>query len=375
MNLLALVESPDHVCCRYRIRAFAPALERAGCSLTCEGLKRRVVARSLQLAMAGRFDVVIVQRKLLPGWQLRILRRKARRLVFDFDDAVLFRDSNDPRGREDPRRRRRFIAMMGAADTVIAGNDFLADCALRSGARVEDVHVIPTCVDPRRYPVARHEPERPGGRAELVWIGSSSTLRGLEQPRAIWTALAAAVPGIRLRVICDRFPRDFPIPVIPVPWAEAEEARQLAAGQIGVSWLPDDLWSRGKCGLKVLQYQAAGLPVVANPVGSHNDMIQPDVSGFLATEPAEWVEAVRRLAGDDGLRRRMGAAARSGVETDYSVTAWSETFVQSMTGGAHPVATASLVTRRFDRPERRAGPNHPEPRTGRPAIMSVVTND
>ncbi len=41
MKLLALVESPDHVCCRYRIRAFRPALERAGCSLTCEGLERR----------------------------------------------------------------------------------------------------------------------------------------------------------------------------------------------------------------------------------------------------------------------------------------------------------------------------------------------
>jgi glycosyltransferase involved in cell wall biosynthesis len=355
MNLLALVESPDHVCCRYRIRAFAPALERADCSLTCEGLKRGVIARSRQLAGAARFDVVVVQRKLLPGWQLRILRRAARRLVFDFDDAVLFRDSNDPRGREDPRRRRRFIAMMGAADTIVAGNDFLADCALRSGARVEDVHVIPTCVDPRRYPVARHEPEHPGGRAELVWIGSASTLRGLEQPAEIWGALAAAVPGLALRVICDRFPRDFPIPVIPVPWAEAEETRQLAAGQMGISWLPDDLWSRGKCGLKVLQYQAAGLPVVANPVGSHSEMIRPGVNGYLATEPAEWVEAVRRLAGDHGLRRRMGAAARCGVETDYSVSAWSETFVHSMTGGRRPAATVSMATRRFDRPEPRSG--------------------
>jgi Glycosyl transferases group 1 len=244
---------------------------------------------------------------------------------------------------------------MAAADTVVAGNDFLADCALRSGARVEDVHVIPTCVDPRRYPVARHEPEHPGGRADLVWIGSASTLRGLEQPRAIWSALAAAVPGLALRVICDRFPREFPIPVIPVHWSEAEEARQLAAGQIGISWLPDDLWSRGKCGLKVLQYQAAGLPVVANPVGSHVEMIRPGVSGFLAGDPAEWIEAVQRLATDHTLRRRMGAAARLGVETDYSVSAWSETFVQSMTGGLRPAANVSVVTRRFDRPEPRAG--------------------
>lgn len=353
MNLLALVESPDHVCCRYRIRAFAPALERAGCTLTYEGLQRGVVARSLQLGRVAPHDAVILQRKLLPPWQLRILRRAARRLVFDFDDAVLFRDSNDPRGPDDARRRRRFAAMMRAADTVIAGNDFLADCALRAGARVEDVHVIPTCVEPSRYPVAHHEPA--GGPMDLVWIGSSSTLRGLEQPAEIWRAVAAAVPGLRLRVICDRFPQDFPIPIVAVPWAEADEARALADGQVGVSWLPDDVWSRGKCGLKVLQYQAAGLPVVANPVGCQNEMIRPGDNGFLAAGPDEWVAALRRLASDHDLRRRMGLAARRGVEADYSVPAWSAAFVHSVTGGHRTAATVSPTIRRMDPPAPPSG--------------------
>src|SRR5690348_15790088 len=110
MKLLALVESPDHVCGRYRIRAFAPALERSGCTLVCEGLERSLSARVLQLSGASRYDAVVLQRKLLAPWQLAILRRSAKRLVFDFDDAVLFRDSNDPRGPEDRRRRRRFDA-------------------------------------------------------------------------------------------------------------------------------------------------------------------------------------------------------------------------------------------------------------------------
>ena len=139
--------------------------------------------------------------------------------------------------------------------------------------------------------------------------------------------MAAAVPRLRLRVICDRFPERFPLPIVPVAWDEQTEARQLAAGQIGVSWLPDDLWSRGKCGLKVLQYQAAGLPVVANPVGCQCEMIRTGETGILATTPAEWVDAVTRLAGDPELRRRMGPPARHRVEADYSVSAWAETFV------------------------------------------------
>ena len=343
MKLLALVDSPDHVCCRYRIRAFAPAMERSGITVEYRAIGRGPVDRVRQLGSAGRFDAVILQRKLLPGWQLAILRRSARRLIFDFDDAVLYRDSNDRRGPEDGRRRRRFAATVAAADAVLAGNDFLADCALRAGARVQDVHVIPTCVEPERYPVA--STGTVDGPIDLVWVGTGGTLKGLLQPREVWSALAREIPGLRLRVICDRFPEDFPIPVVPVVWSEAEEARQIAAGDVGVSWLPDDLWSRGKCGLKVLQYQAAGLPVVANSVGCQVEMVRTGGNGFLADEAAGWVEAIGRLARDPGLRRRMGEASRRDVERDYSVSAWSEAFVQSIQGHPRPALAGPHMPR------------------------------
>src|SRR4051794_21714125 len=84
MNLLALVDAPDHVCCRYRIAAFAPALERAGCRLSLQALSHGPVARLAQLIRAGRFEAAILQRKLLPRWQIRLLRRRVRHLTFDF---------------------------------------------------------------------------------------------------------------------------------------------------------------------------------------------------------------------------------------------------------------------------------------------------
>jgi len=288
--------------------------------------------RPFQLRGASQYDAVILQRKLLPSWQLSALRRSSRHLVFDFDDAVPYRDSYDPRGPHSRWRSRRFGQAVRTADTVVAGNDFLADCALRSGARVERVHVIPTCVDTGGYPSARYDHSHSAGTIDLVWIGSASTLQGLEQSLPIWERLAKAVPQLRLRVICDRFPEAFPVPIVPIAWDEETEARELAAGDIGVSWLPDDLWSRGKCGLKVLQYHAAGLPVVANPVGSHREIVQDGETGFLATTPDEWVDAVTRLADDARLRQRMGLLGRQRVEADYSVSAWAETFVTSMTG-------------------------------------------
>jgi hypothetical protein len=123
--------------------------------------------------------------------------------------------------------------------------------------------------------------------------------------------------------------------VVPVPWAEEWEAQDLATGQIGISWLPHGPWSRGKCGLKVLQYQAARLPVVANPVGMQSELIEPGVTGFLPKTPEQWVSAVRTLAGDPALRRRMGQLARQRLETGYSVAAWAPTFVSAVEGMVH----------------------------------------
>jgi glycosyltransferase involved in cell wall biosynthesis len=267
MNALALVDAPDHVCCRYRISAYATALHAAGWELTLQPFSRGLIGRLGQISGAAQFDTLIVQRKLLPRWQIRMLRRHSKHLVFDFDDAVLYRDSYDPRGPESPRRSARFAEVVRLADRILAGNDFLADCAVRAGARADRVRVIPTCIDLHRYPQSTREESGPG--LDLVWIGSSSTLQGLELQRPLWERIAREVPGVRLRVICDRFPDMGTLPVVAVPWSEATEAEALAVGDAGISWIPDDLWSRGKCGLKILQYQASGLPVLANPVGVH----------------------------------------------------------------------------------------------------------
>ena len=132
--------------------------------------------------------------------------------------------------------------------------------------------------------------------------------------RPLWDLLAREVPGLRLRLIGDRFPDFGPLPVVEVPWSEATEAAEIARGDVGISWVPDDLWSRGKCGLKVLQYQAAGLPVVTNPVGVHPKMVVPGVNGFLPTTDGAWAEAIRTLAAQPALRDRMGRAARASVE-------------------------------------------------------------
>jgi glycosyltransferase involved in cell wall biosynthesis len=327
VHLTALVESVGHVCCRYRLEAFRPHLERAG-----HRLEVRPFPRSwwtwLQIKHAlGATDAVLMQRRLLSAWKYALLRRAAPRLLFDFDDAVYLRDSFAHRGLHSRRRLKRFARTIAYADVVIAGNAFLQDEAAQWNNR-QRIHVIPTCVDPERYPLAGHQ--RAGDGVELVWIGSSSTLKGLKAIRPMLEHLGQSWPGLRLKLICDRFLTLNHLPVVPCPWSEATEAEELARADVGLSWVPKDAWSRGKCGLKVLQYMAAGLPVIANPVGVQAEMVGHGETGYLASTPDEWSVAVGRLMYDPSLRRRMGEAGRRRVEQDFSVAAGAARWIKML---------------------------------------------
>jgi len=349
VRVVALAESVSHVCARYRLGAFRPALAAVGHALDVRTLPTTLLGRLAIGRDLGSYDAVIVQRKLLPRWAVALLRRRARRLVFDFDDAVWLRDSYSAKGFEDPKRATRFRAIVRACDLVIAGNEHLATEARRF-APADRVRVIPTCVDVGKYrsPHAPREdrgrlagiahigtPNPSGPHAEredydlrLVWVGSSSTLNGLERFAPTLSAIGRAVPGTRLKLICDRF-AEFPdLPVERCVWAEATEAAEIGAADVGIGWVPDDPWSRGKCGLKVLQYQAAGLPVIANAVGVQADFVHPG-TGVRAATTEEWVSAVRALT-DPALRARLGAAGREQVEARYSVEAGARLWLDAL---------------------------------------------
>lgn len=317
MRIVGLVESENHVCCRYRLRAFAPALHDAGHDLELCPWPRGLARWRMPTAVADA-DVVVLQRKLLPSWELGRLRRNSRRLVFDFDDAVFLRDSYHPKGMVSGKLLGRFRAAMHAADTVIAGNEWLANQARIAGAR--QVTVIPTCVEPTDYTLAHHNNTN---ELKLVWLGSSSTLQGLEQARSLLESLGQAMPALTLRVICDR-PIEFRhLRVEYVPWTPTAETAGLADADVGLSLLPDDDWSRGKCGLKVLQYLAAGLPVIGNNVGVTSALLcinTPCPAGLLVEQPHQWFDALSRMR-DRQLRRILGHNGRRIVEHHYSVAA------------------------------------------------------
>lgn len=299
-RILYVSKGEDSASTRYRALQFFPLLQGAGFEPRHATGSGRVRAFLRMLREARRADVVVLLRKTYAAPLLWLLRKAARRLVFDFDDAIFCNSDGSP----SPTRMRRFARTLMRCDHVFAGNSFLAEKARAFNTAVS---VVPTCLKPEKYDVAAVKPR---DTVDLVWIGSKSTRKYLVDAMPALGLAAQRVPNLRLKIIADFDLPEAPLPTLPVRWHSDTEAAELVSSHIGIAPMRDDDWSRGKCALKVLQYMAASLPVVSSNVGVNADAVAHGETGYLAETDEEWAQAIERLAKDEALRMRMGAAGR-----------------------------------------------------------------
>ena len=309
-RLLVVTRDRNGAPFRQRIEPYLPLLAERGIQAQVVELAAGALARRGEFRRAREFDGVLLHRKTLTAWDALALG-DAGPLIYDFDDAVMFQ-ARSPEAPH-PGRERRFHRTAARSDSVIAGCPNLATHAHLGGAA--QVEVIPTGLDTGAF--APKETYGSQERVRLVWVGSASTLKQLATLGPVLEALGRDLPGALLRVIADARLDIRGLEIENVPWNLADEARLLAEGDIGIAPLPDTPYTRGKCGFKVLQYMAAGLPVVASPVGVNAEYVRPEETGLHATAAAEWTAAVERLAGDPALRERMGRAGRRRVEKEF----------------------------------------------------------
>ena len=314
-RVLVLVNNLAQASFRLRIAALAPLLADRGFDLDIQLRPKGLLAAPKLwqlLKTAGQYHAVIIQRRFLAPLDAKVLRRHARKIFYDVDDALMFH--NHPVGPVSRwKTQRHFRATAKILDHVAAGNEYLTDVFRRQGCQAS---VIPTVVDAGRYQAKVHEPT---AIPRLVWIGSHSTLPYLRAFLPAIERAAADVPDLRLLTIADATIESDVISMEHEPWTETDETAALCRGDIGLAPTPTDPWTMGKCGFKILQYMAAGLPVIASPVGANAQIVLEGETGFLPRELGDWPSAIARLATDVDLRTTMGAAARRRVETQYSL--------------------------------------------------------
>ena len=280
------------------------------------GKSRGAAARALcrRIASLPRLEKrLFIEYELLPGlpaaWELALLR--GRRYVLGFDDRVELKYAG--------RRllEGKFEALIRQASGVVCANAFLAEWARRFNDRVIEV---PTAVDLERCRPGREEEKFPV--FTVVWIGTPATLPYLEEHLPVLRAMAEAV-DFELLTIGAELPAKAGIRTRSLPWSEATEGELLGRAHVGIMPLPaGDAFAEGKSAYKLLQYLAAGIPAIASPVGENRRVVVEGETGFLASTPGEWRDALARLAADPALRRRMGAASRERA-AEYSLAKYA----------------------------------------------------
>jgi len=264
------------------------------------------------IATAGNYHAVIVQRKLLDPSHARLLRRRANKIFFDLDDAVMVQRRKNFALVAMVEKIRRYLATARAADHIVAGNEYLA-------SDFENWVATSRCCNCGRSIALPGEESR----ADCITrIG----LDRIEIDVAVFATMDAAiesaekkVPGLRLITIANDTVRSDVIKVEHQPWSEGTEAHSLQLGDIGIAPTPVDQWSVGKSGFKIIQYMATGLPTIASPVGANAQIITEGITGLLPESHEQWTDAIVKLANDYELRKTMGGAARKAVLNHYTL--------------------------------------------------------
>lgn len=272
-----------------------------------------------------KFDLVIICIEFLPYFPPffeKYLKRMGISYIFDYDDAIFHYYDQSYSYIIRLLFGKKFNLVLRNAAHVIGGSPYLVDYSRKFN---RNVTYLPTVVSPIRYnKIKKFSDKRTV--FTIGWIGSPSTSVYLN---LIAPALKQICKCYDIKIILigsgSFFIDDVSIEI--KEWSEQDEIAMILEFDVGIMPLTDDLWSQGKCGFKLIQYMACGLPVIASPVGVNNDIITQGENGFLATSTEEWVQAFLALAKDVNLCKKMGQSGRITFEEKYSLSVTAPEFL------------------------------------------------
>ena len=267
-------------------------------------------------AVSRANDKLLIEYELFPFLPYWIERRflKKRKYILNFDDNVWEKYSGKSflSGKYD--------ALVSNAAGVIVANDFLYEKVQKLN---QNVIKIPTVVDLDLYRVKTNKFDK----FTLAWIGTPVTYMYLEKFAGTLRRMAEKY-DFELLVIARKSLEKRRIEGVNmrfVNWSQESETELLLKSHVGIMPLTNDEFSKGKSAFKLIQYSAAGLPVIASPVGENTKVVDNGKTGFLADSPEEWLEALDKLINDKSLYSKMTKTTRENSE-NYSIQKYFPVF-------------------------------------------------
>lgn len=277
----------------------------------------------------GRVDYLFIHREIVPvgppvfEWLISHLFKK--KMIYDFDDAIWTTDRiKEPWFNKIVKWRRKVSKICKWSYKVSCGNDFLGDYARQFN---KNVVINPTTIDTE----FSHNPKliKKDSSKDIIigWTGSQSTLRYLNEIEVQLQEIERKYNYVKTLVIANQKPRIDLKRMEYISWEKSNEIVDLSKIDIGIMPLPNDEWTKGKCGFKALQYMAMEIPCIASNVGVNSEIIDHGETGFLATENNDWTELLNKLINDQNLRIQMGRKGRERVVEAYSVVSNTAKFL------------------------------------------------
>lgn len=279
---------------------------------------KRYLLRVIQLTNVFSYDVIWIEKELfpyLPAWFEKIISIFGIKYVVDYDDAIFHNYDLSKNKFVHRFLFNKIDVVMKYSHCVTAGNSYLVGKAISAGAA--KVYKIPTVVEHTRYSSGNCQSEK----LIIGWVGSPSTQKYIIEIKDILiecckkNGACLILVGAQPQLI-EYFPNtDIKI----VPWSEDSESELISSFSVGIMPLSDGPWEKGKCGYKLIQYMAAGKPVVASNVGVNEEIIEKSTAGYAVCNAHDWLNALNNILSSNQLRTELGEAARKSVVNHYSV--------------------------------------------------------
>jgi glycosyltransferase involved in cell wall biosynthesis len=281
------------------------------------------------LFTVSAYDFVFIHREAAPIgppiFEWIIAKLLAKKIIYDFDDAIWLTDKkHESRIEKAIRWRSKVANLCRWSYKISAGNAYLANYAKVFN---KDVIINPTTIDTTHV----HKMAANRGRTDRIvigWTGSHSTLKYLKEIEDVLRQIEERFPSVDFCVIADKAPDLRLKRLVFKPWSLENEVMDLTRLDIGIMPLPDDDWAKGKCGFKALQYMTMEIATVASPVGVNTVIIKEGINGLLARNSSEWEKALSLLIEDEDLRKQLGREGQLTVEQSYSVNSNTKNFLR-----------------------------------------------
>jgi Glycosyltransferase len=287
-----------------------------------------VLRRTYDIATAGNYDIVFIQKDiLLPGMDV-LLRMINHRIIFDFDDALYAQNPAVKRLHRWLSYQRKAVLdrMLKISSIVLVENEWNKSYAMNY---CKDIRILTGPIDTDRFTPAHNR--KPCAAVVVGWIGAPTTAPNLKLIEPVFCRLTIKYPDLVFRFVgSGNFPFDNTLAIERHDWRLSTEVELLQSFDIGIMPIEDHAWARGKGGTKLLQYMATGLPCVASPVGINKEIVVHGKTGFLTETERDWFERLSFLIENSQERRQMGAHGRTRAEEHYSlhqaVLVWDKIF-------------------------------------------------